>query len=136
MERPQHERRAAQRFPFHIPVSIRLKESGLEAVGVTQDVSAKGAFLYTDLEATEGAAVEFKLTLPPEITFAEHMRVCCQGRVLRVVPQEIGPKFGIAVVVERYEFQETTAAAAADSRSPKADEDEGSGEAQPSRAAD
>jgi hypothetical protein len=101
---PQHERRAAQRFPFQIPVSIRLKEGGTEFVGVTQDVSAKGAFLYTDLAVQEGALVEFTLTLPPEITFADSMRVCCQGKVLRVVPQEIGPKFGLAVVVERYDF--------------------------------
>jgi len=102
-----HERRAAQRFPFQIPVSIRLKDSGTEAVGVTQDVSAKGAFLYTDMAAAEGDAVEFTLTLPPEITFAESAPVRCHGRISRVVPQEIGPKFGLGVTVERYEFLAT-----------------------------
>jgi PilZ domain-containing protein len=136
MAQSPHERRAAQRFPYHIPVSIRLKDTGVEAVGVTQDVSAKGAFLYADLEAAEGAAVEFTLTLPPEITFAEHMRVRCQGKVLRVVPQEIGPKFGIAVVVERYEFLETTPPVAAEPRASTDDAEETDGRSHPSHAAD
>ncbi len=103
----RYERRAAQRFPFQIPCTIRRKDGSAEAVGVTQDVSAKGAFLYTDLAAVEGDVVEFTLTLPPEITFAESAPVRCQGRVTRVVPQEIGPRFGLALTVERYEFLAT-----------------------------
>ena len=38
----QHERRAAQRFPFQIPVTLRLSGE-VECRGVTQDVSARGA---------------------------------------------------------------------------------------------
>jgi hypothetical protein len=125
-----HERRAAQRFPFQIPVSIRLKDSTVEAVGVTQDVSAKGAFLYTDMAAAEGDSVQFSLTLPAEITFAQSAPVCCHGRITRVVPQEIGPKFGLAVTVERYEFLATKP------EKPKPSE-AGDGPGQPpSRAAD
>jgi hypothetical protein len=136
MAQPQHERRAAQRFPFQIPVSIRLKQSGLEAVGVTQDVGAKGAFIYTDLAAEEGAAVEFRLTLPPEITFADSMPVCCQGKIVRVVPQEIGPRFGLAIVVERYDFLETKAPAAATETARAANASGGDDDHPPSRAAD
>src|SRR5258707_15173109 len=52
------ERRASQRFDFHLPVSMRLAGTDREAPGFTQDVSAGGTFLYTDYPLSEGDAVE------------------------------------------------------------------------------
>ena len=99
----QHERRAAQRFPFQIPVTLRLNGE-VECRGVTQDVSARGAFIYTETKVAEAGSVEFTLVLPPEITLTESMRVRCRGKALRVEGPGLGAKFGVAVAVEGYEF--------------------------------
>jgi hypothetical protein len=99
----QHERRAAQRFPFQIPVSLRLSGEA-ECVGITQDVSARGAFIFTEAKVAEAAGLEFTLVLPPEVTLTESMRVRCRGKAIRVEGPGLGAKFGVAVVVEHYEF--------------------------------
>jgi hypothetical protein len=100
----QHERRASQRFSFQLPVALRVADGRTERVGVTQDVSARGAFIYTDLPVTAGSLIEFTLMLPSEVTLTEDMRVRCQGRAVRVNGPGLGAKFGVAAVVERYEF--------------------------------
>src|SRR5579864_1712673 len=105
----QHERRAAQRFPFQIPVTIRLSGE-VECRGVTQDVSARGAFISTDTKVPETGGIEFTLVLPPEITLTESMRVRCRGKAVRVEGPGLGANFGVAVVVERYEFLSEPAA--------------------------
>jgi hypothetical protein len=99
----QHERRAAQRFPFQIPVTLRLP-GNMECRGITQDVSARGAFIYTESKVAEAGGLEFTLVLPPEITLTESMRVRCRGKAVRVEGPGLGDKFGVAVVVEQYEF--------------------------------
>jgi hypothetical protein len=98
------ERRAAQRFDFHLPVTVRLAGSGQEGSGFTQDLSARGAFFYTDLALPAGACVELTLVMPSEITLAENMRVRCRGKVVRVGKPAIGNRCGIAVHLEGYEF--------------------------------
>jgi hypothetical protein len=100
----QLERRAAQRFDFQLPVSIRLAGSDREAVGFTQDLSARGAFFYTDCAVPEAAQIDLTVVMPSEITLTERMRVRCRGRVVRVVPATSGTRIGVAVQVEGYEF--------------------------------
>jgi hypothetical protein len=99
-----HERRAAQRFEFHLPVSLHLSGTDREGSGFTQDLSARGAFLYTDFAVTVGDAIELTLVMPSEVTLAENMRVRCRGHVLRVSPAASGAKCGVAVHLEGYEF--------------------------------
>ena len=79
------ERRIGQRFPFNVPVSLRDLSTALEGLGFTQDLSSRGAFLFTDMALREGAEIELTLKMPSEITLGESMRVRCRGRVLRVV---------------------------------------------------
>jgi PilZ domain len=98
------ERRATQRFDFHLPVTLRLADSDSEGYGFTQDLSARGALLYTDFALSEGDAVELTLVMPSEITLAEDMRVRCRGKVMRVCTALIGTKFGVAVHLEGYEY--------------------------------
>ena len=83
-------------------MGVRLTGTDREGYGFTQDLSARGAFLYTDFEVTEGAAVELTLVMPSEITLTENMRVRCRGKATRVVP--VKRKFGVAVQLEGYEF--------------------------------
>ncbi len=96
------ERRAAQRFDFQLPVGVRLAGVEGEGCGFTQDLSGRGAFLYTDFQVREGDAVELTLMMPYEITLTENMRVRCRGRVTRV--QQVESKFGVAVHLQGYEF--------------------------------
>src|ERR1700676_2754792 len=85
------ERRIGQRFAFNLPVSLREVATSAEGLGFTQDVSSRGAFLFTDMALHEGAEVELTLKMPSEITLGENMRVRCRGRVLRIVkPAEKG----------------------------------------------
>ncbi len=98
------ERRAAQRFEFHLPVIVRVHGDDREAAGLIQDLSAGGALLYTDFPLTTGNDVELTFVMPSEVTLAESMRVCCHGKVLRVVPSTVGSQSGIAVHFVGYEF--------------------------------
>ena len=98
------ERRATQRFDFQLPVTIRLTDNNSEGYGFTQDLSARGALLYTDFALSEGAAVELTLVMPSEITLAENMRVRCRGKVMRVCTALTGTRFGVAVRIEGYEY--------------------------------
>jgi hypothetical protein len=112
------ERRVGQRFPYLLPVSIRVPQAGIEGLGFTQDVSSRGVFFFTDAPLAEGAEIELTLNMPSEITLGEKMRVRCRGRILRIsrptAPHDAGPtktgeiraqtKIGVAVRFEGYEY--------------------------------
>jgi len=119
------ERRIGQRFAFNLPVALRDVATAAEGLGFTQDLSSRGAFLFTDMALTEGAEIELTLRMPSEITLGENMRVRCRGRLLRIVrpadtgwkpaaPAESGmklsesktaeTKIGVAVCLKGYEY--------------------------------
>jgi PilZ domain-containing protein len=98
------ERRCGQRFDLHVPVSIKLAGSQHESSGFTQDLSARGAFFFTDFPLAQGEAVEITLVMPSEITLGESMRVRCQGTVLRVVQPSVGTQLGVAVHFSGYDY--------------------------------
>jgi hypothetical protein len=96
------ERRAAQRFDFHRSVAIR--RGSEEGLAFTQDLSARGMFLYTDMVLQAGENLEVVLNMPSEITLSADTLVRCQVRVLRVTPAAASQKSGVAVLVRNYEF--------------------------------
>jgi hypothetical protein len=98
------ERRAAQRFELHLPVSVRLPQTALEGCGSTQNLSARGALLHTDLQMAEADRMEITLVMPSMITLGESMRVRCGGKVLRVLSSSEGRGSVVAVLVEKYEY--------------------------------
>ena len=110
------ERRVGQRFAYLLPVSLRVQTSEIEGHGFTQDLSSRGVFLFTDIPLAEGVEIELTLRMPSEITLGESMRVCCRGRVLRVLrPAANSParpgvapvaetKIGVAARFESYEY--------------------------------
>ena len=100
----QLERRAAQRFEFHLPVSVRLSGGEREGCGFTQNLSARGALFHADLPLSEADAIELTLVMPAEITLAENMRVRCRGKVLRVLSSAGGTRSVVAVHLDGYEF--------------------------------
>ena len=103
-EQVNHERRASQRFEFHLPLTVAVAGSGRQGQGFTQNLSGRGTLFYTDFAVTLGESVELKLVMPAEITLAENMRVCCKGSVVRVTPPVGGMKSEVAVHIARYEF--------------------------------
>jgi PilZ domain len=131
------ERRIGQRFAFNLPVSLRDVATAVEGLGFTQDLSSRGAFLFTDMALREGAEIELTLKMPAEITLGENMRVRCRGRVLRVVKpadhgwkpttsaeiettfpgtKPAGTKIGVAVCLNGYEYLPETEDGSADFR--------------------
>jgi len=99
------EQRSMRRFAMQLPVQVKTPEGSQEVVATTKDVSARGVFIYVDSEVAEQTPIEFTLTLPPEITMTQSIRVQCKGKVVRVERDRPG-KIGIAAVIDHYEFVE------------------------------
>ena len=99
------EQRTSRRFALKLPVSIRCDDGVLREVPAeTRDLSAQGVFFYTGSALSQGSKVEFTLTLPPEITLTESIRVRCRGRVVRIDSNSNRPQSGIAAIIEQYDF--------------------------------
>jgi hypothetical protein len=58
--------------------------------------------MFLDTEIEVGAPIEFVMTLPPEITLSEPIRVRCTGKVLRV--DKVAQEQGVAVAIDKYDF--------------------------------
>jgi hypothetical protein len=103
-EQNRIERRCGQRFEYQLPVLLRVPADGRSGAGFTQDLSSRGALLWTDFPLREGMMIEMTLVMPSEITLAEDMSVCCRARVLRLESQRDEAKPAVAVRIEHYEF--------------------------------
>ncbi len=103
MAEPQQEKRAARRFALRVPVTIEPGENERQTVQL-RDVSARGICFYLDTAVAQGSSIGFTLTLPPEITLTESIRVQCKGRVVRVEDARDDGKLAVAAVIEEYEF--------------------------------
>ena len=105
MAEAQQEKRAARRFALRIPVSVaRDDDSKFSESAQIRDVSARGISLYLDSPIAHGSPIGFTLTLPPEITLTESIRVQCKGRVVRIEDGTTDGKMAVAAVIEEYEF--------------------------------
>ncbi|PYX86039.1 MAG: hypothetical protein DMG68_16580 [Acidobacteria bacterium] len=105
MAEPHPEKRATRRFALRLPVAVTYGENGAqEKTAQTRDVSARGICFYVDASISSGAPIEFTLTLPPEITLTEAIRVRCKGKVVRVDSMGSNGKMAVAAVIDEYEF--------------------------------
>jgi hypothetical protein len=106
MAEPQQEKRGARRFALRVPVSVnRTTTSNVQnEAAQLRDVSARGICFYLDSAIEQGAHIGFTLTLPPEVTLTESIRVQCQGRVVRVEDGVPDGRVSVAAVIESYEF--------------------------------
>jgi hypothetical protein len=101
--KPTPEKRGTRRFALNLPVEVKTKTRAGETVSETRDVSARGVFFYMETKPEEGSEVEFTLTLPPEITLTQALRIHCSGRVVRV--DDSGEKrVGIAAAIDKYDL--------------------------------
>ncbi len=105
MAESQQEKRATRRFALRLPVSVTYSENGTQETGAqTRDVSARGICFFVDSAIAAGSAIEFTLTLPPEITLTESIRVRCKGKVVRIDGGAGDGKVAVAAVIDEYEF--------------------------------
>lgn len=105
MTEPTQEKRTARRFALRIPVSVaREEDPKYSEAAQIRDVSARGICFYLDSPMKQGAPIGFTLTLPPEITLTESIRVQCKGRVVRIEDGNGAGKMAVAAVIEEYEF--------------------------------
>ena len=100
MAEAQEEKRATRRFALRLPLSVNYsEETPQQKAAQTRDVSARGICFYVDSSVEAGAAIEFTLTLPPEITLTESIQVRCKGKVVRVDSTGGENKVAVAAVI-------------------------------------
>lgn len=105
MAESEPEKRATRRFALRLPVSVSYADNGTqEKSAQTRDVSARGICFYVDSAIAAGSVIEFTLTLPPEITLTESIRVRCKGKVVRVDQHATDGTVAVAAVIDEYEF--------------------------------
>jgi hypothetical protein len=100
----ENDKRTTRRFALRLPVTVRYDQKDEEHAAQTRDVSARGICFYVDSAIQAGSAIDFTLTLPPEITLTESIRVRCKGRVLRVEGGGPATKMAVAAIIDEYEF--------------------------------
>jgi hypothetical protein len=97
--------RNTRRFSLQLPLTVKFAEGKEQSVSAqTKDVSARGVFFYLNSDIAEGSPIEFTLTLPPEITLTESIRVHCMGKVVRVNQGKEANQVGIAAAIDQYDF--------------------------------
>src|SRR3954469_5552931 len=101
---PPSDLRNRRRFSLKLPLTGKFSNGTGEAAAETKDVSARGVFFYLDSKVAEGSPIEFSLTLPPEITLTESIRVRCTGKVVRVDQNDPKAQVGLAAAIDQYDF--------------------------------
>lgn len=105
MAAEKQDQRSTQRFALKLPVAVKYFNGGVHEIAAeTKNVSARGVFFDLDMILKEGATIEFTLTLPPEITLTDSIRVRCKGKVVRVDHPQHNEKVGIAAAIDQYDF--------------------------------
>jgi PilZ domain len=104
-ESQQDEKRSARRFALRLPITVNHGEKSIQSeTAQIRDVSARGISFYLESTVTQGSPIGFTMTLPPEITLTEGIRVECKGHVVRVDEQCQDGRMAVAAVIEEYEF--------------------------------
>jgi hypothetical protein len=105
------ERRVMRRFDMRLPASVKVDGVALdEFLTETQNVSARGVFLYLDRPVAEGSNIEVTLTFPPHVTLTDSVRVRFTARVIRVETPLPASRVGVAAMIEEYEFLRSASA--------------------------
>jgi hypothetical protein len=112
MPEVSQERRLIRRFDMRLPAIVKVEDAGVdELLTETQNVSARGVFLYLDRPLAEGSRIHVTLTLPPHVTLTHPVRVRFTARVVRAEAPLPASRVGIAAVIEDYEFLRSAASA-------------------------
>ena len=105
MDERHEDKRATRRFSLRLPINVQYQDGTThEKNAMTRDVSARGICFYVDSPIIDGSEIEFTLTLPPEITLTESIRVRCKGKVVRADKADDKGQLSVAAVIDEYEF--------------------------------
>lgn len=108
----QTEKRGHRRFPLSLATELNGSRPDSTSIpSETRDVSASGAFFRTQRPVEIGETVQFVLTFGPDLTMTTPpLNVRFWGTVVRVEdqPESVGFNHGIAVQIQRYEFNTQT----------------------------
>jgi len=104
------DRRAIRRFDMRLPAKVKVEGESIDEWHTeTQNVSARGVFLYLDRPLAEGSRIHVTLTFPPHVTLTDPVRVRFTARVVRAEAPLPASRIGIAAVIEDYEFLRSAA---------------------------
>ena len=98
------ERRSGQRFAHAVAVVLHVPADHRTGTGFTQDLSSRGALIWTDLLLTEGQLIDMSLQMPAAITLGDDMNVCCRARVMRVQRHTGEERNAVALQIQKYDF--------------------------------
>jgi len=99
------ENRRHRRYSLALPLKVRVKmQEWREAETATRDVAAAGVYFSLSEPCEIGSAVEFDLTLPPEMSQGNVVRIRCRGKVVRVERPDGSGRIGIGASIEEYDF--------------------------------
>jgi hypothetical protein len=95
---------------MRLPAIVKLADASVdELLTETQNVSARGVFLYLDRSLPQGSRIAVTLTFPPHVTLTDPVRVRFIARVARAEKPLPASRVGIAAVIEEYEFLRSAA---------------------------
>jgi hypothetical protein len=95
------ERRSRTRYPLKLPITVRAAGAA-DILTESKDVSSHGVYFVLNQSLKTGSTLELLMTLPPEITHGDPVRIRCEARVKRTESIEGG--VGVAAKIERYRF--------------------------------
>jgi hypothetical protein len=96
------ERRRTKRYRFKFPLKVtwsRTRELQTE----TADLSSRGVYFYLTERLPVGTPLQFVLTLYPDLSESELVRLKCRGYVRRIHAISEG-RIGIAATIDHYDF--------------------------------
>jgi len=103
MADPKKDHRRAERHPYKIPSSVKVKGEQKRTTATTGNLSSQGVFFFTDSKVEAGSELELILIMPPEIPEFARRWVCCNARVVRVEEKPGQKQIGIAAEITRCE---------------------------------
>ena len=108
MLQDDQDRRTMRRFDMRLPAAVELNSgASREFLTETQNISARGVFLYLDRPIAPGSRIKVTLTFPPHVTLTDAVRVRFTARVIRVEDPLPSARVGVAAMIEDYEFLST-----------------------------
>ena len=97
-------RRNETRIPINVPIRFRpvADLQATEQMGESENLSQRGAFMWTSYPLQVGSQIELFMKMPHEISGAATAEVRCTARVVRVQHGTLLAKTGVGLRIERY----------------------------------
>lgn len=104
MMRPERENDARRHSRVQLPTEVEISCADLRCFrqpAHLRDVSAGGAFVYAPISPALGMPVKLDFTLQ---VIGSDIQISCEGSVVRLEPNALGERSGIAVSFSRLDF--------------------------------